>query len=93
MKKVLRATSQLIVIMIIIWVAWLATLVIIDLYIVTINTGNILLTAIMRVALSVALFSIVLFAWYKVTKHIFRKNIEEYLEKQRGKADLIANEN
>ena len=85
MEKILTATRQLIVIMIIIWIAWLATLVIIDLYIVTIDTGNIFLTAVMRVALSVTLFGIVLFAWYKVTKHIFRKNIEKYLEKQKGR--------
>ncbi len=85
MRKAIKVTSQLILIMIAVWIAWLATLLIIDLYIVTIDTGNVLLTAILRVLLSVALFGIVLLAWYKVTKHIFRKNIEKYLESEKGR--------
>ncbi len=85
MRKAIKVTSQLILIMIAVWIAWLATLLIIDLYIVTIDTGNVLLTAILRVILSVALFGVVLLAWYKVTKHIFRKNIEKYLESKKGR--------
>ena len=85
MRKAIRVTSQLIVVMVTVWIAWLVTLLIIDLYIVTVDVGNAFLTAILRVILSVALFGVVLLVWYKVTKYIFRKNIERYLENRKGR--------